>query len=139
MKKLIFIDDDATELDDFGRIVEAEYDYTTIHWPLEAEKLFSGLSPDIFVSDLYLPPQNGDKLPTAAQREAAERTAKQVAERFSVLYAGSAMDDKARLKETMKTISAAFELLDLQWTALGQHPDNGIELLTRLKAIRRSC
>lgn len=135
MRRLVFIDDDKTELDDFGRIVEGEYDYATIHWPSGAEKLFSGTAPDIFVSDLYLPPQNGDKVPTAAQREAVASAAKQVAERFSRLCAEPTRDDKARLKETMKIIAAAFEMLELQWIALGQHPDHGIGLLTRLKSI----
>lgn len=135
IRRLVFIDDDKTELDDFGRIIEGEYDYATIHWPFEAEKLFGGTGPDIFVSDLYLPPQSGDKVPTAAQRESAARAANQVAERFSQLYADPTRDDKARLKETMRAISAAFEMLELQWTALGQHPDHGIELLTRLKGI----
>ena len=54
MRRLVFIDDDETELDDFGRIVGGEYDYNTIHWPRELQKLFSGAGPDIFVSDLYL-------------------------------------------------------------------------------------
>ena len=58
MRRLVFIDDDKTELDDFGRIVEGEYDYAKIHLPFEAEKLFSGTAPDIFVSDLYLPRQS---------------------------------------------------------------------------------
>ena len=135
MRRLVFIDDDKTELDDFGRIVEDDCDYATIHWPLEAEKLFSGTAPDIYVSDLYLPPQSGDEVPTAAQRESAASAAKQVAERFSHLYADATRNDKARLKETMRTISAAFEMLEMQWTALGQHPDHGVELLTRLKDI----
>lgn len=132
MKRLVFIDDDKTELCDFGRIVEGEYDYT-IHWPFEAEKLFSGTAPDIFVSDLYLPRQSGDKVPTGAQRESAASAAKQVAEHFSRLYADKTLDDKARLKETMKAISAALNMLELQWKALGQHPDHGIELLNQLK------
>jgi len=134
MRRLVFIDDDKTELDDFGRIVEGEYDYNTIHWPREWQKLFSGAGPDIFVSDLYLPRQSGGTVPTAAQRESAASAAKQVAERFSQLYADPTRDDKARLKETMRAISAAFETLELQWTALGQHPNHGIELLTQLKA-----
>jgi DNA-binding NtrC family response regulator len=135
MRRLVFIDDDKTELDDFGRIVEGEYDYVRIHWPLDAEKLFSGTPPDIFVSDLYLPPQDGDKVPTAVQRESAASAATQVGARFSHLYADPTGDDKARLKETMRIISAALEMLALQWTALGQHPDHGIELLTRLNSV----
>jgi DNA-binding NarL/FixJ family response regulator len=135
MRRLIFIDDDETELDDFGGIVEGEYNYAKIHWTFEAEKLFSGIAPDIFVSDLYLPPQSADKVPSAAQRESAASAAKQVGDRFSHLYIDPTRDDKARLKETMRIISSAFEMLDLQWKALGQDPDYGIELLTRLKGI----
>jgi DNA-binding NtrC family response regulator len=135
MRRLVFIDDDKTELDDFSLIVEGEYDYSTIHWPFEAEKLFSRTAPDIFVSDLYLPPQSGGRLPTEAERESAAGAAKQVADRFSQLYADPTRDDQKRLKETMRTISAAFEMLELQWTALGQHPDHGIELVTQLKSI----
>lgn len=95
MRRLVFIDDDMTELDDFGRIVEGEYDYAKIHWPSEAGKLFSGTAPDIFVSDLYLPPQSGDKFPTAAQRETVASAAEQVAERLSQLCADPTRDDKA--------------------------------------------
>lgn len=133
MKRLVFIDDDKTELDEFSDIVKGKYQYRTVHWPGESEKLFKGDSPDIFVSDLYLPPQSGDTNPTDGQRSAAAKSANQVGERFSALYA-STLDDKARLKETMKVIGAAFEVLEQQWRALGQHPDHGIELLTRLKS-----
>jgi len=57
-----------------------------------------------------------------------------VAERFSGLYADSSLDDKARLQETMKVIADAYGMLRLQWSALGQSPDHGVELLTKLKA-----
>ena len=138
MRRLVFIDDDETELDDFGRIVGGEYDYNTIHWPRESQKLFSGAAPDIFVSDLYLPPRSGDSTPTRVERDAAAKAAKQVAERFSALYVDPASNDKARLKTTMRIISAAFDLLELQWKALGQDPDHGVELLAQLKALHPS-
>lgn len=133
MRRLVFIDDDKTELDDFGRIVRGKYEYTTVHWPGESERLFSGVSADVFVSDLYLPPRRGDNVPTNEQRTAATTAANEVAERFSRLYVDPTVDDKARLKETMKAISAAFKMLELQWRALGQDPNHGIELLTQLK------
>jgi DNA-binding NarL/FixJ family response regulator len=57
-----------------------------------------------------------------------------VAERFSGLYADSSLDDKARLQETMKAIADAYGTLRLQWGALGQSPDHGVALLTKLKA-----
>lgn len=134
MRRLVFIDDDKTELDDFGRIVTGKYEYTSVHWPTESEKLFTVASPEVFVSDLYLPPRSGDSAPTDLQRTAAAKQANQVADRFSRLYADPTVDDKARLKETMKVIFAAFEMLELQWRALGQDPNHGIELLTQLKA-----
>lgn len=134
MRRLILIDDDKTELDAFLRIVRGKYDCATIHWPHESAKLSSSPPADIFVSDLYLPSFSGDTTPTAAQREEAARAAKQVAERFSGLYADSSLDDKARLQETMKVIADAYGMLRLQWSALGQSPDHGVELLTKLRA-----
>ena len=134
MRRLVFIDDDKTELDVFRGVVGGVYDYTTVHWPHESAKLFSSPPPDIFVSDLYLPSPSGDTTPTAAQREEAARAAKQVAERFSGLYTDSSRDDKARLQETMKAIVDAYDMLKLQWSALGQSPDHGVGVLTKLKA-----
>lgn len=134
MRRLVFIDDDKTELDVFRGVVGGVYDYTTVHWPHESAKLFSSPPPDIFVSDLYLPSPSGDTTPTAAQREEAARAAKQVAERFSGLYTDSSRDDKARLQETMKAIVDAYDMLKLQWSALGQSPDHGVAVLTKLKA-----
>lgn len=125
MRKLVFIDDDRTELDAFRGIVGKDYDYTPVHWPHESGKLFAPPAPDIFVSDLYLPASSGDSAPTKEQRDEAAAEAKQVAERFSRLYSNPSLDDKARLQETMKAISDAYALLKLQWSALGQSPDHG--------------
>jgi len=133
LPRLVFIDDDETELNAFLDIVRGEYDCTTVHWPREAGKLFSGPGPDVFVSDLYLPPPSGDTVPTAEERNTAARAAQQVAEQFTGLYADSARDDKARLKETMKAIADAYALLKLQWVALGQSPEHGIALLGQLR------
>lgn len=66
MRRLTFIDDGETELESFRGIVGSEYEYTTIHWPGESAKLFSGPIPDIFVGDLYLPAASGDITPTVA-------------------------------------------------------------------------
>ncbi len=134
VRRLVLIDDDQTELYAFRGIVGAHYDYTAIHWPNESAELFSIAAPDIFVSDLYLPSPSGDAVPTTAQREEAARAAKQVAERFCRLYDDSSLDDKARLQETMKAITDACGMLRLQWSALGQSPDQVVVLLTRLKA-----
>ena len=135
MRRLVFIDDDRTELAALREVTGSEYDFVSVHWPDEAAKLFSGPTPDIFVSDLYLPPASGDSVPTVVQREAAAVAAKQVAERFSSLFADTSIDDKGRLKATMETISAAHSVMDLQWTALGQSPDYGVALLTKLRAL----
>lgn len=86
MRRLVFIDDDKTELDGFRSIVEGQYDYIGVHWPNESAKLFSMSAPDIFVSDLYLPPPTGDSVPTDAQRNEAKEHARKVSERFSRLY-----------------------------------------------------
>jgi DNA-binding NtrC family response regulator len=133
MQRLVFIDDDKTELKAFSKIVGGDYDCDTVHWPAESAKLFSGPSPNIFVSDLYVPPLTGDTTPTAAQRDAAATASKKVAEHFSGLYTDPHRDDKGRLKETMTAIAEAYAMLKLQWNALGQSPDNGIALLTKVK------
>ena len=93
----------------YGDIVQGVYHYTTVHWPDESAKLFSGPPPDIFVSDLYLPPLSGDTIPTAEQRESAAKEAKRVADQFSELYADSSGDDRSRLRKTMDAIADAFD------------------------------
>ena len=102
MRRLVFIDDDKAELDAFRKIVIDHYDCATVHWPSEAAKLFDKSVPNIFVSDLYLPPVNGDSTPTVEQRDTAALVAKQVADRFAGLYTDKLCDDKVRLQETMK-------------------------------------
>jgi DNA-binding NarL/FixJ family response regulator len=134
MRQLVFIDDDKSELEEFSRIVTGHYECRTVHWPKEWDGLFSGPAPNIFVSDLYLPPHTGDVDPTPAQREEGASKARNVAAQFLELYADSSRDDKARLKATMGAILAARDLLDHQWLALGQSPKNGISLLAELKA-----
>jgi len=128
MRRLVFIDDDKTELDAFLRIVGGKYDCTTVHWPNESEKLFSSPPPDIFVSDLYLPSETGDATPTAAQRDEAARAATKVGDSFSGLYSDPSLNDKARLQKTMNAIVDAYNMLRLQWSALGQSPDHGVAL-----------
>jgi len=134
MRRLVFIDDDKTELDAFSGIVAGEYEYLTIHWPNDSARLFAMSAPDIFVSDLYLPAPTGDTVPTEAQRNEAAEQARKVAERFARLYS-NALDDKARLQETMKAIADAYAMLSLQWMALGQSPDHGVEVLAKVKSL----
>lgn len=133
MERLVFIDDDKTELENFHHIVGAHYDYITVHWPDESDKLFSLPPPEIFVSDLYLPAASGDVRPTTRQRDEMAKRAGRVAERFSGLFSNPLLDDKARLQETMKGISDAYAMLEMQWRALGQSPEHGVELLRKVK------
>lgn len=134
MPRLIFIDDDQQELEDFRDIVGSVYDYTTVHWPSESARIFNRPGPDIFVSDLYLPPRTGDRRPTMAERDYAARAASAVAAQFDSLFKAPTLDDKERLRKTMEAITAARAMLDFQWKALGQSPDHGIALLTEVKA-----
>jgi DNA-binding NarL/FixJ family response regulator len=134
MRRLVFIDDDKSELDAFGEIVSGAYDYTAVHWPRESAKLLTGLKPDIFVSDLYLPSPNGDRVPTDTERDAVIVAAQKTGERFFTLYASESQDDKARLRETTEIIADAYAMLRLQWSALGQSPDYGVAVFQKVKA-----
>ena len=133
MRNLVFIDDDPTELVAFEKIVREDYHCKTVEWPGEESKLLEGPVPDIFVSDLYLPGPDGNKDPAADERRGAKKAATEVGERFRQLFANQSLDDKERLQETMKTIDAAYDALKLQWTAMGQSPDYGVELFARVK------
>ena len=133
MRRLIFMDDDGTELDEFKKIIGDDYECVTIRWPHQETKLWSVPVPDVFVSDLYLPGPGGDKVPTAEERSVAEKATTEVGERFRQLFANQNLDDKGRLKETMRIIAAAYRALKLQWSALGQSPDHGVDLCRKLK------
>jgi DNA-binding NarL/FixJ family response regulator len=135
MKRLIFIDDDKSELDEFGEIVGSTYDYVAVHWPSESSKLFGGPVPDIFVCDLYLSPESGDNEPTHAERKQAFGALNNVATHFSSLAANRDLGDKERLKKTMQCISEAYGALELQWASLGQSPSHGIALLSKLRKL----
>lgn len=139
-RRLVFIDDDETELTAFREIVGEAYDYTAVHWPAESNRLSKCPAPDIFVSDLYLPGPAGDITPTPNQRAAARKRSQLVGQLFKGLYPDPPRDpdtllgDKARLKKTMGAIVEAFKLLELQWSALGQSPEHGIALLQEVKS-----
>jgi len=133
MRHLVFIDDDRTELVAFKKIVGQDYHCKTVEWPGEKSKLFEGPVPDIFVSDLYLPGPDGNKDPTAKEGRDAKKAATHVGERFRQLFANQSLDDKGRLQETMRTIDSAYDALKLQWNAMGQSPDYGVELFAKLK------
>ena len=134
MRRLVFIDDDQTEFAGLAEIVGSDYDYTRVHWPHESGKHFSPIpSPDIFVSDLYLPSASGYTSPMTAQKDAPARATKRVAELFLKVYADRSCDDKTRSRKTMHAIAGAYEIRKLQWSAFGQSPDHGIALLIKLK------
>jgi DNA-binding NtrC family response regulator len=132
--RLVFIDDDKEELRKFRKIVKGNCLCRTIHWPHQSEELFKSPPPDVFVSDLYLPPRGGDTTPTAAEIEDAKRAARRVAKRFSSLYRGRSRNGKVLLRKTMEAITEAYTLLMKQWSGLGQSPEYGVELLRKLKA-----
>jgi len=134
MLRLVFIDDDQTELTTFQNIVVGEYEYLPVHWPRELAKLHMDRSPDLIVSDLYLPGRTGDQVPTTEQLDKIKSGTLTVADQFSTLSSDLALDAKARLQATMKAISGAYKMLELQWKALGQSPENGIALLHQLKS-----
>ncbi len=136
MRRLIFIDDDKEELKKFAKIVKAEYECTLIHWPEDKAKLFGDPGPDIFVSDLYLPPCTEDIEPSEDQVAKAAQASKRVAKAFRELYAGPVHKTEAhkkRLRDTMAAIDEAYKLLKQQWSNLGQSPDYGIWLHTELR------
>jgi DNA-binding NarL/FixJ family response regulator len=136
MRRLVFIDDDKTELDTFRGIVAGKYEYITIHWPDESARLFAMSAPDIFVSDLYLPLQPGIQYPRRRKGMRLRSTGESWLS-VSPVCIHARSTDKARLQETMKAIGDAYALLALQWTALGQSPGNGLALLAKLQAQHR--
>jgi len=139
MSLLVFVDDDESERQAMEKIAtNGGYDFAGIAWPptpTDPFDKFKDKPPDLFVLDLYLPPRDG----TANERISSEQSAvqsvmaAQVAKRFSKLYDEPvAGREKAMLRATMGCLSDARELLDSQWSAMGQHPNNGIELLRYL-------
>jgi DNA-binding NarL/FixJ family response regulator len=132
---LVFIDDHDKELRDFRKIVRGHHHCDTFQWPRQSEELFRIRPPDVFVSDLYLPPCSGDTTPTEAEIEEARNATTRVANLFSDLYRSRSRDNKDRMQKTMAAITEAYNLLKKQWTGLGQSPGYGVALLTRLKAL----
>ncbi|HKM82863.1 MAG TPA: hypothetical protein VJY15_18130 [Candidatus Acidoferrum sp.] len=135
MERIIFIDDDDSELARFSSIVSGAYVCELIKWPEDRERLFNAKAPIIFVSDLYLPGASGDSTPTPADRDVAKKKAKDVAASFSKLYDNPKQTNKAQLQATMRAIGEAHDLLELQWKALGQSPQNGIDLFKKVKSL----
>jgi CheY-like chemotaxis protein len=136
MERLVFIDDDLEELKSMKRLVAGAYELIQVHWPRQkpTEELI-GEPPALFVSDLYLPP--GDQpddvkdLPQDMLKAHAVK-ARGIANRFCTLFPGP-RNAKKRLKDTMDCLIAGRDLLDLQWIALRQSPDYGLDLFRQVK------
>jgi CheY-like chemotaxis protein len=134
--RLVFVDDDPQELEDFGSIVTDEYSYQPVHWPLSGSlDDIVGKPPAIFVLDMYFPPV-GDGPPDSISddsRIAQSKTAKVLADRLSHLY-DQRVEGKRLLRETFACIQGAYDLLWAQCQELKQSPENGRALLATLKS-----
>jgi len=136
MARLVFIDDDRTEIEDLRNILGNEYDFHAIKWPSERpiEEVL-GTAPDIIVLDLYLPQPEGPErteIPSAERTE-QERLARELAKRLRALYAENRGNHKKLLRDTMGFILDVYSLLGRQVQSLGQSPENGVRLLEGLK------
>lgn len=140
MPLLVFVDDDEAERKAMQEIAtNCGYTYEAIAWPAPAENPFAKFkaSPsDLFVLDLYLPPRDGSASERISNEQCAVQSimAERIAKWFSRLYeAPCAGREKRLLRDTMECLVEAKSLLDSQWSAMGQHPKNGIELLQDLR------
>jgi len=137
--KLLFVDDDPEEIKTIKPLVEAEFDFEGRAWPFDGPiQDVVGNAPDIFVLDLYLPPA-GESAPEdipdeemAVQQALAERASR----RFSALYVNYEPNGgKKLLQQTMACLTIGRKLLERQWKALGQAPENGVKLMNLLKEL----
>lgn len=138
MDRLVFIDDDADEIDKVRELVKDTYEYLGLQWPKQLpDKMTIGEpEPVIFVSDLYVPPQNHrDDITDFSDEMLLQHVevAQQAAAAFLSLYPGPG-EAKRRMRMTMDTLGRGRELLDRQWRALGQSPDHGIEILRLVRS-----
>lgn len=136
MPRLVFLDDDADELKAFGEIVRGSYEYLPFHWPGKTAKDIQ-CTPDLVVLDLYLPPPDKPEPSRIAEEKLAGQRiiAEGVAECFRRLYPEFAHDSKRLLRETMACLTRGRKLLDTQWRALNQNPQNGIDLMNEIKRL----
>jgi CheY-like chemotaxis protein len=136
MERMVFIDDDPAELESMREIAEGQYQYAPIRWPCRQPlEQVVGEPPAIFVLDLYLPPENSSASEEILEHELTiqREAARDVADCFSNLYGELHDDPKKRLRRTMECLTEARKLLDRQWRAMGQSPENGISLLRFLR------
>lgn len=78
---ILYLDDDATQLEVFRELFADRYDVRTAVTPGEARAVFAGCAPDIIISDQRMPEIEG----TEFLREAARRCP----ESFRVLLTGA--------------------------------------------------
>lgn len=97
LRRIVFIDDDTTELEAFRSMVANDYDCIAVHWPSESAKLLNRPATNVFVRALRLSPPCGDTTPTGSDRDAAAQAAKQVGEQFSKLSTDPSRDDETHL------------------------------------------
>jgi DNA-binding NarL/FixJ family response regulator len=130
MDRLIFIDDDADELEIMRDLIGNAYDYLGLHWPeqLPDRSTIHEPEPAIFVSDLYVPPSNHRDAAADFPDEVLARhaeLARKTAEAFRDLYPGP-RDAKKRMRQSMAALVQGRNLLDEQWRGLGQSPEHGL-------------
>lgn len=78
---ILYLDDDATQLEVFRELFAGRYDVRTAATPAEARAVLAGCAPDIVISDQRMPEIEG----TEFLREAARRCP----ESFRVLLTGA--------------------------------------------------
>jgi CheY-like chemotaxis protein len=135
--RVVFIDDDQNELDDMKSIVQEEYDYSPIKWPVRSIEKAVGKPPSIFVLDLYFPAEGTEKdhIPAEHLQNQTAR-AKHIGDNFSRLY-DAHPSGKELLRRTFSCIQEAYALLWQQCQDLKQSPANGRALLQQLKSHSR--
>lgn len=138
---LVFVEDDASERESLRQIVEREYEFVAIPWPLGRpiegviqERL--GGSPEIIVLDLYLPPGDGSAPEDIATGELARQQVllRRITNDLTRLYPNYRSKPKDLLRDTVACLLGVRGVLDAQWLALGQSPDHGIALMQHLRA-----
>jgi FixJ family two-component response regulator len=134
--RLVFVDDDESELRDLEPLLSSDYEYIPLHWPKEQPtRTRVGDPPALFVLDMYLPPRDRpvpEKI-DGTELENQRRQADAIAADVKRLYGPVPDDHKALLRKTMASVQDLIGLVTAQWRALGQDPENGLELLASLR------
>ena len=90
--RLVFVDDDESELRDLQPLLSSDYEYLPLHWPNQRPtRMTVGDPPALFVLDMYLPPSDRsvpENIPDAKLNE-QRRDAEVIAERQPAVRACS--------------------------------------------------